>query len=119
MPVVHVVNRGLKYKVARGATILKAAQNSEADWHWLCGGQALCGTCAVLVVEGALAQPSALEQYFIEGWGYHPAFRLACQAKVLGDVSVIACSDVGHDQQAALGLLIEAQSCKRHGRAAR
>ncbi|MDE0384413.1 MAG: 2Fe-2S iron-sulfur cluster-binding protein, partial [Defluviicoccus sp.] len=71
-------------------------------WRWYCGGEALCGTCCVLVVEGALDEPNEVERYFIEGWGYHPSFRLACQARVVEPVAVISCAEEGYDRDAVL-----------------
>ena len=56
----------------------------------------------MLVVDGELEQPSEVEKYFIEGWGYHPAFRLACQARVNSDASVISCADAGYERDAVL-----------------
>jgi ferredoxin len=56
-----------------------------------CDMQAMCGTCCVMVVAGEISGPDRREQAFIDGWGFHPAFRLACLARVLGDVTVISC----------------------------
>ena len=103
MPVVKVLNRDdLTFEARKGATVLAGARGAKADWRWYCGGQALCGTCCMLVVDGELDKPGATEQYFIEGWGYHPSYRLACQAKITGDVSVIACADEGFEKEAVL-----------------
>lgn len=82
--------------------MLKAAQDGQAAWRWFCGGQALCGTCAMLVVDGQVSEPTTIERYFIEGWGYHPRFRLACQTRAWGDVSVISCMDAGYDPAAVI-----------------
>ena len=84
MPSVTVVNRGNQtFDVRQGRTLLTGAREAGLPWRWYCGGEALCGTCCMLVVDGALDEPNEIERYFIEGWGYHPSFRLACQARVV------------------------------------
>jgi ferredoxin len=98
MPTVTVRNRQNKsFEVKQGRTLLTGAREAEVDWRWYCGGLALCGTCCMLVVDGELEAPNDIERYFIEGWGYHPSFRLACQAKVTRDVGVIVCGDEGYE----------------------
>jgi ferredoxin len=74
-------------------------RTNNAPWRSFCGGQALCGTCCMLVVSGNVSEPTQTEKYFIEGWGYHPSYRLACQTRALGDTAVISCMDEGYDPQ--------------------
>ena len=100
MATIKVLNRQQQFEGRDGGSVLKAAQDSGAEWRWFCGGQALCGTCAMLVVNGKVSDPTEIERYFIEGWGYHPRFRLACQTRAWGDVSVISCLDEGYDPDA-------------------
>jgi ferredoxin len=47
-----------------------------------------CGVCAVELLEGELAEPSRYEAAVLEGGGYPPRARLACQARLVGDVVV-------------------------------
>lgn len=115
MPTVKVVNRPgadgapESIDVRPGATVLSGARTGKKDWRWYCGGQALCGTCSMLVVEGELDQPGDLERYFIEGWGFDPSYRLGCQARVRGDARVVACGDEGFDRDKALAALAAAR----------
>jgi len=103
MPVVTVKNRGNQtFDVKQGRTLLTGAREAGLPWRWYCGGEALCGTCCMLVVDGELEPPNDIERYFIEGWGYHPAFRLACQARVKEPVSVISCADEGYNRDTVL-----------------
>lgn len=99
MAIITVMNRGQQFSARDGTSVLKAAQDNKAPWRSFCGGHALCGTCAMLVVDGRVAEPSEIERYFIDGWGFHPRFRLACQARALGDLKVISCMDEGYDPE--------------------
>lgn len=98
--IVDVVNRKEQFEGRDGGSVLKAAEASNARWRLFCGGQALCGTCAMLVVDGKVSEPTQIERYFIEGWGYHPQFRLACQTRAWGEIKVVSCMDEGYDPQA-------------------
>ncbi|MGB0631075.1 MAG: 2Fe-2S iron-sulfur cluster-binding protein [Alphaproteobacteria bacterium] len=103
MPAVTVVNRGNQaFDVKQGRTVLTGARENGQPWRWYCGGEALCGTCCMIVVDGELEPPNDVERYFIEGWGYHPSFRLACQARVKEPVSVISCADEGYNSDTVL-----------------
>jgi ferredoxin len=99
---VKVCGRDGALETRDGASVLKAAQDSKAAWRWFCGGQALCGTCAMLVVDGRVSEPTIIERYFIEGWGYHPKFRLACQTRAWGEVRVVSCMDQGYEPTAVI-----------------
>lgn len=47
---------------------------------------ARCGVCQVEVLDGALAPASELEQATLQQFGCGPRIRLACQARLAGDV---------------------------------
>jgi len=103
MATVKVLNRdNVAFEARKGGTVLAGARVAKEEWRWYCGGQALCGTCCMLVVDGELEKPGEIEQYFIDGWGYHPSYRLGCQARVKGDISVVACADEGFEKEAVL-----------------
>jgi ferredoxin len=103
MPKVKVDNRPVvELDVQQGRTLLMGAKEADVAWRAYCGGLALCGTCAVIVVDGAFDKPTETEGYFIEGWGYHPGYRLACQARVVQDVTVVNCADLGFEQDKVL-----------------
>ena len=113
MPTVTVVNRDNQtFETKQGRTLLTGAREAGLPWRWYCGGEALCGTCCMLVVDGKLDEPSDVERYFIEGWGYHPSFRLACQARVVEPVSVIACAEEGYEKEAVLAAYDAALAAK-------
>lgn len=93
MPQVRIEPSGIEFDAREGETLMDAAHEAGYYWPTTCGGQAICTTCACVIVEGAdgvdamgRAERAALE----EGRGaMGPArFRLGCQAHVYGDVVV-------------------------------
>jgi ferredoxin len=99
LPTVTFANQDYACEVREGATLLVASQANPTPLSTYCAANALCGTCSVVLVHGALAEPTVLEQHFIDAWGFDPGFRLGCQARVVEDVTVIACGDEGHDRE--------------------
>lgn len=79
-------------EVAPGDSLLEAARACEAPVHTLCHGIAACIQCKVRIVEGDahLSEPAALEKDRIGNIFHLTRERLACQAKVSGDVVVEA-----------------------------
>jgi adenylate cyclase len=71
-------------------SILAASLRAGVPFAHACGGHASCSTCRVVVVEGwkACAERSPKERAIAERLGFRPEFRLACQAKVSGDVTI-------------------------------
>ena len=91
---------GLRGHVSEGKTILEAAQELGVDLQNVCGGQAQCGKCKVMIVEGSLQQHDIAssvhnlssmeeeEKKFFVGQEQSNGWRLACQARIEGDVAV-------------------------------
>ncbi len=74
---------GRRVQVAKDVTLLEAARQAGVGLNAVCGGAGTCGTCRVRIVAGEVTPPTEVEQDVLaEG------FRLACQARVLGDVRV-------------------------------
>jgi uncharacterized 2Fe-2S/4Fe-4S cluster protein (DUF4445 family) len=76
---------GLKTEVARGASLLEAARLAGVYLTSICGGDGYCGKCKVVVDEGDVESPPTVlltQQEVREG------VVLACQARVLSDVTV-------------------------------
>ena len=76
--------------VERGTNILDAASRNGVLISTRCGGVADCMTCQVHVVIGAenLSPIDAAEREALENLGADKNTRLACQAELLGDVTV-------------------------------
>lgn len=94
MPSVTVQPAGYRIQVSQGETIMAGARARGYHWPTTCGGRGECTTCACLVLSGAenLAPMSRFESAaLVEGRGravLATPTRLACQARVHGDVEV-------------------------------
>lgn len=93
MPVVAFQPSGRTVEVPAGSTLLEAALAAGLPIARACGADGLCGRCAVRVLAGALAGvdvASESETATRRRNRIDPALRLACRARVLGDVEVTA-----------------------------
>jgi 2Fe-2S ferredoxin len=86
MPRVLFVNESVAVEAAEGSTILAAALSRGVAIGHTCGGEGSCSTCRVAVLSGAsnLSPINLNEVAYCLG----PEERLACQAKLRGDVTV-------------------------------
>lgn len=71
-------------------TILDISRDNRIPHLHECGGNGRCTTCRVRVLEGAqnLTPPTEAEASLAKSRGWDETTRLACQARVTGDVSV-------------------------------
>jgi adenylate cyclase len=71
-------------------TILEAALNNDIDHYHVCGGNARCTTCRVYVKAGQenIAPRTQAELKIAQDKNWRNNIRLACQAKVLGDITI-------------------------------
>ncbi len=91
---------GRRGEVPAGETLLAAARRLGVDVDSACGGRAICGRCQVLIQSGRFDKegiestpehvtPSTeAERKYDQLRGLKPGHRLACQARLLGDVVV-------------------------------
>ena len=91
---------GRRGEIEKGKTLLEASQELGVDINALCGGKGMCGKCKVKIEEGRFEklgiqssmahltarQPS--EEKFIDQKEKAEGYRLACAAKLKGDVLV-------------------------------
>lgn len=95
MPSVRVEPLGVEIEVAEGESVMGAAQRQGYRWPTICGGQAECTACWVVVEEGEehCPAPDAHEREKIAVIPartlYEPKpARLACQLRPTGDLVV-------------------------------
>jgi len=72
--------------VPKGESLLAAGRVAGVHISATCGGRGVCGACAVKVLSGALAPPTADEQTALRNGPR--GVRLACRATVTGPVTV-------------------------------
>lgn len=75
---------GREVEVEMHSTVLEAARACGVPVEAACGGRRACGTCAVKVLSGALAEPNQSEAEIIKD----KPIRLACRAQIVSDVVV-------------------------------
>ena len=76
--------------VGGGQTVLFAARRAGLDLDHFCGGQCSCGTCKVVVLSDGdnLTRAAGNEQVVLGQSALTSGSRLACQARLMGDVRV-------------------------------
>ena len=91
---------GKRGTVEPGTTLLSAARALGVDIDSLCGGNGFCGRCQVQLVSGQFAKhgiesqsdhassENAVEQRYRQKRNLPAPRRLACQARILGDLVV-------------------------------
>ncbi|HRP70839.1 MAG TPA: 2Fe-2S iron-sulfur cluster-binding protein, partial [Turneriella sp.] len=81
---------GRQVRVAPTTTLLDASLINHIEHAHVCGGNGRCSTCRVRVLEGAenLSLADARETALLKRVGAESDVRLACQAKVSGNVKI-------------------------------
>ena len=71
-------------------TILDIANANDVDIAHYCGGCNRCGTCAVKIIDGVdnLSKAKGNEEMVLGVDKFQKGHRLACQARILGDVTI-------------------------------
>ena len=69
-------------------TLLQAAQRAGIGLAAVCGGGGTCGRCLVQVMSGDLSPVTPAETKLISDSRLAEGYRLACEARVLGDCRV-------------------------------
>lgn len=88
MPVVRFEPDGIEIEVAKGTTILRAAEQAGAKLGSACGGVCACSTCHVYVKDGFddLSDVEDKEEDVLDkSFDVRPNSRLACRAKLAAD----------------------------------
>ena len=95
MPKIRIVPLDREIDAQAGQTIMAAAHDSGLYWPTTCGGQAICTTCLCRVEAGAenldeigSTELKTMTEERSEAMVRENDLRLACQARVSGDVTV-------------------------------
>jgi 2Fe-2S ferredoxin len=95
MAKVHVLPEGIEFDATEGETMMEAAHAAGLYWPTTCGGQGICTSCACSVELGAdnldemgRGELKTLREEMGETTVRARRLRLACQARVHGDVTV-------------------------------
>jgi uncharacterized 2Fe-2S/4Fe-4S cluster protein (DUF4445 family) len=104
---------GLRGAVTPGTRLDEAARQLGADVQSLCGGQGKCAKCRVRIASPAeaatsLSPPTAAETEALSANELADGWRLACQAKVCGNVTV----DVPEQSRAARQVICKAPGAR-------
>jgi ferredoxin len=96
MPRICFPSRGLAGHASAGSTLHEAVRALGHVIDYACGGNALCGTCCVIVVEGeaALTPPGPEESCRLKELGVGAPHRLSCQARLRQcerEVTIVGC----------------------------
>lgn len=76
------------FDVAEGVKLTLAIEDAGIDILHRCGGQGRCTTCMVEVVEGETTPMSDEEREGLEEPELIERYRLSCQLRVQGDMTV-------------------------------
>jgi ferredoxin len=82
---------GRAVRAAPGTSLMEAARQAGLPLGSSCDGEGACGWCRVTVVEvgaAALSAPDERERALLEKIDAAPEERIACQARVLGPVTI-------------------------------
>lgn len=95
MPKVTILPLGLTLEAGEGQTIMQAAREHDLYWPTTCGGEGICTSCACTIEEGeerlepmGRGELKTLAAELGEPAVRRRRLRLACQARVRGDVTV-------------------------------
>lgn len=88
MPRVHYLPDDKTVVTQPTESILQASLRSGIPHTHVCGGNARCSTCRVLIVAGMehCTPRNSQEQHMADQLHFSPDIRLACQTRVTGDV---------------------------------
>lgn len=91
MPYITIEPYGIKVEAKKGATLYQVLRKTHIDITSICGGFGLCGKCRVIIVKGhkSLSKVIENEKRFLTDEDFLNGYRLACQAKIIGDEDIV------------------------------
>lgn len=96
-------------RIPLDTTVLESAQQIGVGIESLCGGEGLCGTCAVIVEEGgdALEPPTKAERQLFSEADIQDGYRLSCRVRVTEPDTKISVTVPSSSQQSRGVVLTE------------
>ena len=76
------------FEVETGKKLVLGLEDNGIDVLHRCGGQALCTTCRIEILEGAVPPNSEFEISALEEPELIEKFRLSCQLRVKNDLKI-------------------------------
>lgn len=89
-----------------GELLLKVARDHRCHIGYVCGGNGICQSCFVSVIEGgdSLSEPNSIEKSFISDKLFSAGGRLACQSVIVREGTIRVLSRAEHLRRIVLGL---------------
>ena len=87
MPTV-TIEGGQTFEVESGKKLVLGIEDAGIDILHRCGGQARCTTCKVHFISGEPTEVNSLEHDSLEEDGLLGQYRLSCQVRVTGDMTI-------------------------------
>jgi chlorosome envelope protein J len=102
--IIYINDRPCEAKV--GDLLLNAAKNNKAHIGYICGGNGICQSCFVYVLEGAecLSAPGQDEKAFISDKLFQEGGRLACRTTIVKEGAIRVLTRAEHFRRIVLGL---------------
>ncbi|CAN1213479.1 Family 3 adenylate cyclase [Tumidithrix helvetica PCC 7403] len=90
MPTIQCLPDDTQAPIKEKESVLYALLAAEVPITHACGGNALCSTCRIMVLDGVeqCGQPTSAERALAKKLDFPVHIRLACQTRVTGDVTV-------------------------------
>jgi adenylate cyclase len=90
MPVIQYLPDQVEVEVENESTILRASLRNNIPHTHVCGGNARCSTCRIMVMDGLqnCLPRNEKETILADRLAFSEEIRLACQTKIVGDVLV-------------------------------
>lgn len=90
MPKIHIKNNGMTVETIMVRSILVTLQLEDVPIRTICGGQAVCGQCAVRILSGHrfLSPKTPREEKRLAAMKADEHTRLACQTYAGGDIEI-------------------------------
>lgn len=85
---VHYGNKCKVVEIPENKSLLDSLRSKGFLIPFSCGGEGICTTCRILVVEGRLSAQNPLEQKRAKERGFLPEERLSCQSFPLSDLKI-------------------------------